>query len=84
MELGDPARGAVFLTVQPIVGAASGIVFLGEPVTVFTVAGGVLIVAGLALTVKRSDDDEPARADGILKTCPSPGSISSRTTPRTD
>ena len=77
-------RAAVFLTVQPIVGAASGILFLGEPVTFFTVGGGALIVAGLALTVKRSDDDEPARADGILKTCPSPGSISSRTMPRTD
>lgn len=45
-------RAAVFLTVQPIVGALLGVVFLGEAVTAFTVAGGALIVAGLVLTVR--------------------------------
>lgn len=40
-------RAAVFLTVQPIVGALLGVVFLHEPLTPFIVAGGALIVAGL-------------------------------------
>ena len=42
---------AIFVTVQPIGGAVLGIVLLGEPLTVFTVAGAVLIVLGLWLTV---------------------------------
>ena len=42
---------AIFVTVQPIGGAVLGVVLLGEPLTVFTVAGAVLIVLGLWLTV---------------------------------
>jgi drug/metabolite transporter (DMT)-like permease len=41
------------VTVQPIGGAILGVVLLGEPLTAFTVAGGVLVVAGLWLTVTR-------------------------------
>jgi len=40
-------RAANFLNVQPIVGALLGAVVLGEPVTVFTAAGGILVVTGL-------------------------------------
>jgi drug/metabolite transporter (DMT)-like permease len=47
----EAARAAPFLTVQPVVGAVLGALVLGEPVTGFTVAGGVLIVLGLWLTV---------------------------------
>jgi drug/metabolite transporter (DMT)-like permease len=74
-------RAAIFLTIQPVVGAGLGIVFLGEPLTPFTVAGGVLIVLGLAVTVRRNAGgmSAPARADGILETCPTSGDISSRT-----
>jgi drug/metabolite transporter (DMT)-like permease len=46
-------RAAIFLNVQPLVGALLGVGWLGEPLTLFTVAGGILIVAGLSLTVKR-------------------------------
>jgi drug/metabolite transporter (DMT)-like permease len=46
----EASRVAVFITVQPIVGALLGVVVLHEPLTVFTVAGGGLIVAGLWLT----------------------------------
>jgi len=46
----EASRAAVFLTVQPIAGALLGVVFLHEPLTVFTLAGGVLIVIGLWLT----------------------------------
>jgi drug/metabolite transporter (DMT)-like permease len=42
---------AVFVTVQPIGGAMLGVLLLHEPLTVFTVAGGLLIVVGLWLTV---------------------------------
>lgn len=42
-------RAAVFLNTQPIVGALLGAVLLGEPITPFTVVGGVLVVTGLAV-----------------------------------
>jgi drug/metabolite transporter (DMT)-like permease len=48
-------RAAIFLNVQPLVGALLGVVLLGERPTVFTAAGGALIVGGLALTVKRGE-----------------------------
>src|SRR5207237_6840491 len=41
-------RAAIFLNVQPIVGALLGSVLLGEPVIFFTVLGCVLVVTGLA------------------------------------
>jgi drug/metabolite transporter (DMT)-like permease len=44
-------RAAVFLNLQPIVGALLGVWLLHEPLTPFTVAGGLLVVAGLWLTV---------------------------------
>jgi len=43
------ARAAIFLCVQPAAGALLGVVLLGEPLTVFTLLGGGLIVGGLAL-----------------------------------
>lgn len=45
-------RVAVFLNIQPLVGATLGFSLLGEPVTSFTVVGGLLILTGLHLTVK--------------------------------
>jgi drug/metabolite transporter (DMT)-like permease len=45
-------RAAIFLNIQPLVGALLGVWWLGEPLTVFTVTGGSLIVAGLSLTVR--------------------------------
>jgi len=44
------SRAAVFITVQPVAGALLGVLFLHEPLTAFTVAGGGLVVAGLWLT----------------------------------
>src|SRR5215467_1386528 len=46
-------RAAIFLNVQPIVGALLGAVLLGEPFGVFTVAGGVLVVTGLVIAFGR-------------------------------
>jgi drug/metabolite transporter (DMT)-like permease len=44
-------QAAISVTVQPVGGAVLGVVLLREPLTVFTVAGAVLIVLGLWLTV---------------------------------
>lgn len=46
----EASRAAVFLTVQPIAGALLGVLFLHEPLTVFTAVGGALVVLGLWLT----------------------------------
>ena len=46
-------RAALFLNVQPIAGALLGAVLLGEPVTIFTLAGGAAIVAGLGVAFGR-------------------------------
>ena len=46
----EASRAAVFLTVQPIAGALLGVLFLHEPLTAFTLAGGALVVIGLWLT----------------------------------
>jgi drug/metabolite transporter (DMT)-like permease len=46
------ARVAAFVNVQPLAGALLGVWWLHEPLTAFLVAGGLLIVVGLHLTVK--------------------------------
>ncbi|HEU5197666.1 MAG TPA: DMT family transporter [Methylomirabilota bacterium] len=46
----EASRAAVFITVQPIGGALLGVLFLHETLTLFTLAGGALVVAGLWLT----------------------------------
>ena len=47
-------RAALFLNVQPIAGALLGALLLDEPLTGFTIAGGVAIVAGLAVAFGRA------------------------------
>jgi len=49
-QVGAP-QAAVFITVQPITGALLGVMVLREPLTAFTLIGGLLIVAGLWLAV---------------------------------
>ena len=46
----EASRAAIFLTVQPVAGALLGVLFLHEPLTAFTLAGGALLVSGLWLT----------------------------------
>jgi drug/metabolite transporter (DMT)-like permease len=53
LERVEAPRAAIFLCVQPIVGSLLGAALLGEPVTSFTITGGVLIVAGLILATRR-------------------------------
>lgn len=52
LERVETPRVAIFLNVQPLGGALLGVWWLGEQLTAFTVAGGLLILAGLHLTVK--------------------------------
>jgi len=46
------SRVAIFVNVQPLAGALIGVWWLNEPLTPFTIIGGVLILAGVHLTVK--------------------------------
>jgi drug/metabolite transporter (DMT)-like permease len=48
-RVGAP-QAAISLTLQPIGGAVLGVALLREPLTGFTLAGGVLVVVGLWLT----------------------------------
>jgi drug/metabolite transporter (DMT)-like permease len=52
LERVETPRVAIFLNIQPLGGALLGVLWLGEQITAFTVAGGLLILAGLHLTVK--------------------------------
>jgi drug/metabolite transporter (DMT)-like permease len=52
LERVETPRVAIFLNLQPLGGALLGVWWLGEQLTAFTVAGGLLILAGLHLTVK--------------------------------
>lgn len=52
LERVETPRVAIFLNIQPLGGALLGVWWLGERLTGFTVAGGLLILAGLHLTVK--------------------------------
>jgi len=51
LERVSAARAAIYLNVQPLVGALLGVALLGEPMSVFTMAGGALVVLGLWLAV---------------------------------
>ena len=63
LERVGAARVAAFVNVQPLAGALLGVWWLREPLTPFLVAGGLLIVAGLHLTVK------PGRTEGRISAC---------------
>jgi drug/metabolite transporter (DMT)-like permease len=51
LERVSAARAAIYLNVQPLVGALLGVVWLGEPLSTFTIAGGSLVVLGLWLAL---------------------------------
>jgi len=52
LERVGASRVAIFVNLQPLVGALLGVWWLGEALTAFTVAGGIAILAGLHLAVK--------------------------------
>jgi drug/metabolite transporter (DMT)-like permease len=51
LERVEAPRVAIFLNLQPLGGALLGVWWLGERLTLFTVVGGALILAGLHLTM---------------------------------
>ncbi|HEY4910682.1 MAG TPA: DMT family transporter [Methylomirabilota bacterium] len=52
LERVEAPRMALFLNIQPVVGALLGVWWLREPLTAFTVAGGVLVLLGLHLAFR--------------------------------
>lgn len=52
LERVEAPRLALFLNVQPVVGALLGVWWLREPLTGFTVAGGALVLIGLHLAFR--------------------------------
>jgi drug/metabolite transporter (DMT)-like permease len=56
LERVEAPRLAIFVNIQPVAGALLGVVALHEALTVYTVAGGVLILAGVhtAVLAKRA------------------------------
>jgi drug/metabolite transporter (DMT)-like permease len=52
LERVEAPRLAVFINVQPVVGALLGVWWLREPLTAFTVAGGILVLLGLHVALR--------------------------------
>src|SRR5438876_10170048 len=62
LERVEAPRAAVFLTVQPVVGALLGVALLGESVTIFTAVGGAMIMAGVySSRARESEVSAPER-----------------------
>jgi drug/metabolite transporter (DMT)-like permease len=55
LERVPATRAAIFINVQPAVGALLGVLCLGEAASGFTLAGGALVVLGLFLTMRRGE-----------------------------
>ena len=52
LERVEAPRLALFVNVQPVVGALLGVWWLREPLTAFTVIGGILVLLGLHLAMR--------------------------------
>jgi drug/metabolite transporter (DMT)-like permease len=52
LERVEAPRLALFINVQPVVGALLGVWWLREPLTAFTVIGGVLVLVGLHVALR--------------------------------
>jgi drug/metabolite transporter (DMT)-like permease len=62
LERVEAPRAAVFLNVQPVTGALLGVLLLGEPFSIFTAVGGVLIIAGVySSRARESEVSAPER-----------------------
>ena len=59
LERVEAPRAAIFLNIQPLVGALLGVWWLGEPLTAFMVAGGALILVGVHLAVQVGRRERP-------------------------
>ena len=50
LSLVSAPRAAIFINVQPVVGVVLGVLLLGETATMATLAGAVLVIAGLGVS----------------------------------
>jgi drug/metabolite transporter (DMT)-like permease len=57
-----PARALVFTYVNPVVALAAGVIVLREPLTVYNIVGLLLILAGLLLATRRTEQTATAEA----------------------
>jgi drug/metabolite transporter (DMT)-like permease len=57
----DASQVGAYINLVPIIGAVSGVVFLRESLSLWAVAGGVLVLAGVWIST-RSDDPTPVTA----------------------
>jgi drug/metabolite transporter (DMT)-like permease len=51
LERVSASRAAIYLNVQPLVGALLGVLWLGEPFSPYTAVGGSLVIAGLSVAL---------------------------------
>jgi drug/metabolite transporter (DMT)-like permease len=61
LERVETARVAAFLYLEPLVTLAAAVAWLGEPVGVMTVIGGLTVLAGVALVQRAPARPRPAR-----------------------
>jgi drug/metabolite transporter (DMT)-like permease len=66
-----PSRSAVFMNFQPVVGVLLATTLLKEGLTGWDVAGGALVLVGVALTTRERKSVVEHRADGEVRRGPS-------------
>jgi len=47
------SRSAIFMNLQPLIGVALAAILLDEPITLWQIAGGIFVLAGVGLTTQR-------------------------------
>jgi drug/metabolite transporter (DMT)-like permease len=52
VQVVGPSRSAIFMNLQPIVGLLLAATLLGEQIGLWQVAGGLLVLGGVALTTR--------------------------------
>jgi drug/metabolite transporter (DMT)-like permease len=60
------ATVSTYAYVNPVVAVVLGVAILGEPLTAYEVAGTVLVVASVVLTIRRPTTGRPASAQPVL------------------
>ena len=63
-----PSRAASFALLVPVFGVLGAVLLLDEPLSVFTVVGGIVVLAGLWLVQHRSGRTIPTDADAAQDT----------------
>ncbi len=51
------------MNLVPVLGVLFAVVLLGEPLGLLQILGGVVVIAGVTLSVRSSDAGEPGRSE---------------------